>query len=121
MDCNAGLTLIPDDLSALSKLELLRLDSCKGIKHIPSCLAPLKSLRELSLDDTTGLSYVDSIKNLKLDKLSLRFDHLSSGLVVFHFPCLPLSLPFPVFQIPASPCNLSFPCLSFAKLVSQWC
>ncbi|KAL3145630.1 hypothetical protein ABBQ32_003174 [Trebouxia sp. C0010 RCD-2024] len=67
-----GLTDIPDGVSALSNLEILRLDNCKGMKNIPARLSSLKSLRELSLDDTTGFPLVDSIRNLKLDKLSLR-------------------------------------------------
>ena len=69
----AGIFDIPADLSALFKLQLLRLDNCKGIKQIPACLSSLTSLRELSLNETAGLIHVDSIRNLKLEKLSLRW------------------------------------------------
>ena len=68
----AGLCEIPDGLSILSKLEVLKLDNCKGIKSIPACLRHLKSLRELSLNDTNGFSYMDSIRILKIDRLNLR-------------------------------------------------
>lgn len=97
-----GLSEIPDGLSALSKLVLLRLDSCKGIKQIPPCLASLRSLRELYLDDTAGISHVDSISTLTLDKLSLRFASASSVLrclllflpvLTFRNPCLPVLVP----------------------------
>ena len=108
MDCDAGLSVIPDDLSALSKLQRLRLDSCKGIKHIPSCLASLKSLRELSLNDTNGLIHVDSINNLKLNKLSLRFVRLCSCCLCLSLPfllaafsCLSNPLPSPVYILPS--------------------
>ena len=95
MGGDAGLSVIPDDLSALSNLQLLELDNCKSIKHIPSCLAFLKSLRELSLNDTTGLSHVDSINHLKLNKLSLRLVFVGSGLGhVWHNTAMSSSLVF---------------------------
>ncbi|KAL3151081.1 hypothetical protein ABBQ38_012951 [Trebouxia sp. C0009 RCD-2024] len=80
-----GLTDIPDGVSALSNLKILRLDNCKGMKNIPARLASLKSLRELSLDDTTGFPLVDSIRSFKLDKLSLRFANLRFALDFQHF------------------------------------
>lgn len=121
MACNAGIILIPDDLSALSKLELLRLDSCKGIKHFRSCLASLKSLRQLSLNYTTGFSHVDSINLLKLDKLSLRFVDAGSAVVACHFPCLSPSerqhFPIPAFS---GPCILGTLSICY-RLAVSWC
>ena len=60
-------------VTALACLERMSLDGCRNLKRLPSCFHNLKSLKELSLNDTTGTVLMDSIKHLKLEKLSLRY------------------------------------------------
>jgi len=68
----AGLTEIPNGVSALSCLQRLNLDGCSNIKQIPITLCTINSLQELSLNDTLGSMLLDSICHFSLEKLSLR-------------------------------------------------
>lgn len=72
LPANAGLTDIPDDITALSRLQQLSLDGCCYLKHIPDSLHRVKSLQELSLNDTSANMLVDSLQNFSLAKLSMR-------------------------------------------------